>query len=288
MLMLPLVPRERVLDRIACPGCRSRLDDFPAPTLLVCRSCQAEYPQTTDLWADCRPAAWRSPEPTWKGRQDEMESAYADLIADPDHARQAYRNDLEPLRPLFTRLGSRVLDVGGGNGLLRHVLEPATDYVAVDPSPLWLDSRWLAIADAFPCLRAPLAFVGGVGEHLPFPDGAFDAVTSVWSLNHSARPSAVIGEVRRVLAPRGEFVLVLDDVAPRWSDLAAGRYADFRYPTRLGLLRARAAALVKGWPRQPDHLPIAERELKGWTVGLRRIGRGFAGSYLWLRYERRG
>lgn len=215
-----------------------------------------------------------------------MEGAYAKLIGDADHARLAYRTDFEPLRPLFADAGPRLLDIGGGNGLLRHVLRDGTDYWSLDPSTSWLQDDWLAIADAFPCLGTPLAFVRGVGEHLPFPDSAFDAIAAVWSLNHCAQPSAAIAEARRVLAPGGLLVLVLDDVPPRWSDVARGRYVDPRYPTRLAAARAKLAAVVTGWPRQTDHMAIAERDLDRWTTGFKSEARGFSGPYLWRRYRR--
>lgn len=281
---VPLVPREQLLDRVRCPVCRGPLNSEPAR--LVCGACGEEYRQPDEGWLDCRPAEWRQPHPDWLGRQQEMEGGYADLIGDPDHARLAYRTDFEPLRPLFADAGPRLLDIGGGNGLLRHILRERTDYWSLDPSTSWLRDDWLAIANAFPCLGTPLSFVRGVGEHLPFADSSFDAVAAVWSLNHCARPAAVIAEARRVLAPGGLLVLVLEDVPPRWGDLVRGRYVDPRYPTRAAAVRARLVAVVNGWPLQTDHIAIAERDLARWTTGLSLEGRGFSGAYLWCRYRR--
>jgi SAM-dependent methyltransferase len=41
---------------------------------------------------------------------------------------------------------------------------------------------------------------------IPFPDGSFDLVTSIWVLEHVRRPGEFLAEVARVLRPRGHFI----------------------------------------------------------------------------------
>jgi SAM-dependent methyltransferase len=43
-------------------------------------------------------------------------------------------------------------------------------------------------------------------EVLPFPDDAFDVVYSWGVIHHSAHPERIVGEIRRVLKPGGEFI----------------------------------------------------------------------------------
>jgi SAM-dependent methyltransferase len=281
--MLPLADPDAILKRVVCPRCRHRLHDVCGREALVCDSCAARYPQRSARWIDLRVTL--EPEPSegrrWEQCQREMTAAYDELIADPAHARLAYRNDLQPLRRLLSSLTGAVLDIGGGNGLLRHVLAPDVDYVALDPESSWLTEQWLAIADEYGCLRRPLAFVGGFAEAIPFPDDCFDAVTSIWSLNHCGSPPTAIAEIRRVLRPGGRFLLVLDDVAPRWHDVFGGHYVDGRFPTRGALVVAKLTSMIRGWPLQPDHVRISERDVIRWTRGCSRAGRGFSGSYFW-------
>jgi SAM-dependent methyltransferase len=68
-------------------------------------------------------------------------------------------------------------------------------------------------------------FVVGDSEALPFPDGAFTAVLCTSSFHHYPEPWRALGEIARVLAVGGRFVL-----ADGTSDRFVARIAD-------GLLR---------------------------------------------------
>jgi demethylmenaquinone methyltransferase / 2-methoxy-6-polyprenyl-1,4-benzoquinol methylase len=48
-----------------------------------------------------------------------------------------------------------------------------------------------------------LALVLGQAEHLPFPDGSFDAVTFAYLLRYVDDPAAMVRELSRVLMPGG-------------------------------------------------------------------------------------
>ncbi|MBA2810126.1 class I SAM-dependent methyltransferase [Streptomyces sp. KM273126] len=61
--------------------------------------------------------------------------------------------------------------------------------------------------------RLPGAVVLADSRQLPFPDGAFDAVTSVWLLHLVNSPDevrTVVGECARVLSPGGVYVTTVD------------------------------------------------------------------------------
>ena len=92
----------------------------------------------------------------------------------------------------------RVLDVGCGTAELASVLAPrlpGVEYVGVEVSPLALHT---AIA-----LGRSGAFLAADAERLPFPDGSFDAVVSLYALEHFAHPREALAEMARVVRPGG-------------------------------------------------------------------------------------
>ena len=89
--------------------------------------------------------------------------------------------------------GGRVLDLGGGNGLLAgHLQDRGMSSVVLDRA------AYVAAAPG-PVLQAD-------ARALPFPDRSFDAVAALWMLYHLEEPLLVLREVARVLRPGGSFV----------------------------------------------------------------------------------
>jgi ubiquinone/menaquinone biosynthesis C-methylase UbiE len=188
---------------------------------------------------------------------------------------------------VLARYTGTVLDLGGGNGLVRAYLPPHATYVSVDPSAEWLDAGWDRLGADFQCLANPLTFVRGIGEHLPFAAAVFDRVLCLWSLNHSADPHRALREMCRVLKPSGSLFLVLEDGEPTWRELLAGQGAHYLRPKPNQLLLAKTLAPFRGWPIQSDHLAIRHRALTRWTQQELRLNRrSWVGCYLALEYER--
>ncbi len=73
--------------------------------------------------------------------------------------------------------------------------------------------------------KSRAAFTQADALELPFPDGAFDAVTVSYGLRNVAEPEAALREIRRVLAPGGRAV-VLDFGKPD-NRLAAALYRGY-------------------------------------------------------------
>lgn len=103
--------------------------------------------------------------------------------------------------------GSRVLDVGTGNGalpklLLRCSADATCDAVDIaQNAPDWLQAE-------SPEDRSRLRFHSGVAaEGLPFPDASFDLVASQYALEYTDLARS-IGEVVRVLVPGGRLEAV--------------------------------------------------------------------------------
>jgi SAM-dependent methyltransferase len=119
---------------------------------------------------------------------------YFDWHGQPGYYRDVTRH--------FAR-GTKILDVGCGSGWLADHFD---DYTGVDGSPDAVRSataqgRNVALAD--------------VDEPLPFADGSFAGVVLKDLLEHVRDPVAVVGEVRRVLAPGG-LVFASSPDAQRW------------------------------------------------------------------------
>ncbi len=90
----------------------------------------------------------------------------------------------------------KVLDIGAGRGYLQDVVD---DYTGLDISP-----------SAKRFFRKP--FVLGSATALPFPDNHFDAVWSIWVLEHIPNPEQALREMRRVVKDGGYIYLF-----PAWS-----------------------------------------------------------------------
>jgi demethylmenaquinone methyltransferase/2-methoxy-6-polyprenyl-1,4-benzoquinol methylase len=110
----------------------------------------------------------------------------------------------------------RALDVACGSGKLTAALRR----LAPDGLVVGLDfsGEMLRVAAAGP--PGP-RYVRGDGLRLPFPDGAFDAVTVAFGLRNFADPAQGLCEMRRVLRPGGRAV-VLEFVRPRPGPIGAG------------------------------------------------------------------
>jgi SAM-dependent methyltransferase len=134
------------------------------------------------------------------------------------------------LRPLVTRPGERLLELGCGEGAnLHHLREGGAARFGVDFS---LDkARFAQQATAARTVAADAA-------RLPFADGAFDALLIRDLLHHVPAPEAVLAEARRVLKPGGRLMLVEPNRASPLILLQAALV-----PAERGVLRSTATRL---------------------------------------------
>jgi SAM-dependent methyltransferase len=98
--------------------------------------------------------------------------------------------------------GKRVLDVGCGPRGTLEWADVALERVGLDP--LVDDYKALGID------RHAMSYVASGAEHIPFPDGHFDIVTSFNALDHVDDVDAAIAEITRVAAPGATFLLLVE------------------------------------------------------------------------------
>jgi ubiquinone/menaquinone biosynthesis C-methylase UbiE len=104
------------------------------------------------------------------------------------------------------------LDVGCGNGAAALLVADrfGMRVVGVD-----VDPQQIALARAAAGDRTDVLFVTADATRLPFEDGRFDIVASSKTTHHVPRWSSALGEMRRVLKPRG-YLVYADLKAPSW------------------------------------------------------------------------
>lgn len=116
----------------------------------------------------------------------------------------ASRQGPDPIDATFDAVAeakpSRVLEVGGGTGLLaeRIVRELGVGLVGIDQSERMVELQLARGIDAR---------VGDAAE-LPFPDASFDCVVAAWMLYHVPELDRGVAELARVLRPGGRLVAV--------------------------------------------------------------------------------
>lgn len=133
----------------------------------------------------------------------------------------------------------RALDVATGPGNTAARLAPGVaTMLAVDVAPAMVDRAQRLFAERG--LHNAVAVVAEA-ERLPFADGAFDLVLCRIAPHHFADVGAFVGEVARVLAPGGRFVL--EDSSSPDDDPALGEFIDrverLRDPTHVHALSER-------------------------------------------------
>ncbi len=100
--------------------------------------------------------------------------------------------------------GPRVLEVGVGTGRNMPLYPPTTTVTAIDVSPRMLERAGRRAAR----LGATVMLQEADVQALPFPDGAFDTVVATFVFCSVPNPMLGLTELRRVLTPDGQLLLL--------------------------------------------------------------------------------
>jgi ubiquinone/menaquinone biosynthesis C-methylase UbiE len=116
--------------------------------------------------------------------------------------------DLAAVRP-----GQRVLDVACGTGIAARVAARRVGHgglvAGADINP-----GMLAVARSTPADSVPIEWHEGTADALPFPDGTFDLVLCQLGLQFFPDRLGALRDMRRVLAPSGQALVLVPGPAP--------------------------------------------------------------------------
>lgn len=153
------------------------------------------------------------------------------------------------------RPGAQVLDVACGTGNVTIPLaRRGATVTGLDLAPnLLVQARARAAAEGL-----PIRFDEGDAEALPYPDGAFDVVSTMFGAMFAPRPEVVAAEMARVLRPGG--TLAMANWTPSGFPGRCSRLEDGMCRRRPELCRRYFGATLR-WCGS------------GWRRSLRRFGR---------------
>jgi SAM-dependent methyltransferase len=135
--------------------------------------------------------------------------AHRSTWAAGDYGSVARHIDQIPPAHLLASVGispaHRVLDVATGSGNVAiRAARAGAEVTGVDLVPKLLDTGWARAEEA----GVEVAWAAGDAEALPFEDGSFDRVLSVFGVQFAPRHQVVAQELTRVCGPGGAIGLV--------------------------------------------------------------------------------
>jgi len=156
----------------------------------------------------------------WSSSEEYYETA-RNVNLDFDDASHAGHRAV--LQALADHSVTRVLDIGCGSGEFPVALTarlPQVRYVGIDVSTT-------AVRAAHE-LRRPGAYAAMDAERLMFADASFDAVISLYALEHFTHPRQTLDEIARVLKPGGVLALLSISYDRPWGTIPSVRMGAVR------------------------------------------------------------
>jgi SAM-dependent methyltransferase len=132
-------------------------------------------------------------------------------------------------RELLEQASGRTIEIGAGTGLnLPLYPRDLDELVLLEPDASMRTRLGKKLRSSGP----PTRVIDASAEHLPFADGSVDTVVSTFVLCTVDAPEVALREIRRVLRPDGQLLLIEHVRAEtprlaRWQDRLAGPWSRF-------------------------------------------------------------
>ncbi len=211
-----------MLDRLACPECKSSSTELKSFSIenneiikgeIDCLRCHRQYPINKGI-PNMLPDELRlkkiPKESIWREWGKRLSSFKQRMNGWTEENSRSIIPAYEESFSFFYPIKGSALEIGCGDGVVRHFLNRNVEYWGTDPDKDWILHPLHSFArDIFPCLNEPFPFIQGVGEYLPFKDESFDNVIIIATLDHVNSPSQVFDESFRVLKDKGQMLLTV-------------------------------------------------------------------------------
>lgn len=211
-----------MLERLACPECKNSSIEVKSfltehdeiiKGVIVCLRCRRQYPinegipnmlpDDLRLQKIAKESSWQE----WRKRLSLFKQRIKGWTEEDSQKTIAI---YDALIRNFCPIKGTALEIGCGNGVVRHFLNRNAEYWGIDPEKDWILHPLHSFAqDIFPCLKEPFPYIQGVGEYLPFKDESFDNVIITATLDHVNSPLQVFEESYRVLKDKGQMLLAV-------------------------------------------------------------------------------
>lgn len=213
---------QEIINILCCPLCKGSLESTDDG--FFCKNCASQYPlrdiqqgkekeRVSDFCIHrpdyCITAGFAK----WLDVQSDYEEGYFERDIKSDDLNE-YQKEIDFVKETYDKefgIRGRVLDVGGGEGKLRHFIKKneVSLYISVDPIINGfenLESR-KNLLKVYPELAESCNFLACYSEHLPFKANTFDCVHMKSVLDHFQDPYLAIKEAYRVLNPEGSLII---------------------------------------------------------------------------------
>jgi ubiquinone/menaquinone biosynthesis C-methylase UbiE len=203
---------------IRCPFCKgavTRVGDDGSGRVCPrfdCADCGGQYRRLQSGIYDFTPAypSFLQHQPVWESGQADYERCSQQLSETDSY--ESYSREIDSVKEIYASefaLSGVILDVGGGQGRLRHFLSRGVQFISIDPfADAFRDlEKQINLVRAYPCLLEPCNFLKGRAEYLPFSARSFDWVHMRSVIDHFDDPYLAMCEARRVLRLGGSLLL---------------------------------------------------------------------------------
>ncbi len=158
--------------------------------------------------------------------------------------------------------GLKVLEIGCGEGTLLKMLAARNEVHGVDISKSGVERT---VEKGIPCHHLDAS-----NESLPYPDGFFDVVITLETIEHVENPHRMLWEIKRVLKSGGALLISIPGEAVYHPFIYPGLFTRRSFSEFLGV-NSFEVLQIKGWGQAPMLAHWVKRVREGRNAWLKRV-----------------